>query len=233
MKIQITSDIHAGHWMRHFKCSIKDALDRVVPKGGADTLVVAGDIGHGMHAAQRVLVELAQRWERVVYVLGNHDYYGGVWNSSFSPPARTWCLNYANSGQFCGATLWHAPSPEAKEHMIQMSDFYEISGWVGNVDEMSAGDERHISESLPTGGVLVTHHLPLTESIAPKYAGDPLNCLFVHDIRDIITERKPKLVIHGHTHERRDYMFEETRVVCNPVGYPGENADFTPLIVDV
>ena len=46
----------------------------------------------------------------------------------------------------------------------------------------------------------------------------------------------PRLWIHGHTHGSKDYMLGDTRVICNPGGYPHrwENPNFIPrLIVEV
>jgi len=35
-------------------------------------------------------------------------------------------------------------------------------------------------------------------------------------------EHQPKLWIHGHGHDRCDYVLGKTRVVANPLGYPNE-----------
>lgn len=40
----------------------------------------------------------------------------------------------------------------------------------------------------------------------------------------------PALWIHGHVHESLDYAIGGTRVLCNPRGYPGENARFNPTL---
>ena len=37
-----------------------------------------------------------------------------------------------------------------------------------------------------------------------------------------VRERQPKLWIHGHSHDRCDYLLGKTRVVANPLGYPNE-----------
>ena len=49
---------------------------------------------------------------------------------------------------------------------------------------------------------------------------------YVHDLR-------PKLWIHGHTHDRCDYVIGDTRVIANPFGYPKElrsNEMFEPAL---
>jgi len=45
-----------------------------------------------------------------------------------------------------------------------------------------------------------------------------------------------KLWVHGHTHDPYDYVIGETRVVCNPRGYIGYEAqavDYELMYVDV
>jgi hypothetical protein len=42
---------------------------------------------------------------------------------------------------------------------------------------------------------------------------------------DVLAEVTPKLWHFGHTHEQIDVTLGETRFFCNPVGYPGEEAD--------
>ena len=37
-----------------------------------------------------------------------------------------------------------------------------------------------------------------------------------------VREHQPKLWIHGHSHDRCDYLLGKTRVVANPLGYPNE-----------
>ena len=36
------------------------------------------------------------------------------------------------------------------------------------------------------------------------------------------------LMRHGHTHSFFDYQINNTRILCNPLGYPGETTGFTP-----
>ena len=70
--------------------------------------------------------------------------------------------------------------------------------------------------------VIVTHHLPASTSIAKRYANDPLNPAFASKLEGLIETHRPELWIHGHTHVPCDYELFETRIACNPRGYPGE-----------
>ena len=75
--------------------------------------------------------------------------------------------------------------------------------------------------------VVVTHHAPTHLSIHETYAGDFLNCHYANDWFDTIAglEHPPALWCHGHTHNEFDYWAGNTRVVCNPMGYPNERAN--------
>jgi predicted phosphodiesterase len=227
MKIQIVSDIHISHWKRYLGKPLAECVDLLVPETDADVLVVAGDFGHGPRDMSLVLRQLMRRQSRVVFVEGNHDRYGEILGADLPHPRKCWNLIYSSLRvgvvKFAGATLWHTDSAEAKRRAPQISDYYEIKGWHEGVGEENLSDRAWLASQVTTDGVMVTHHLPLWESVAPKYANDPNNCLFVSDMSELIKERRPALVIHGHTHAASDYMFGPTRVVCNPIGYPGEN----------
>jgi calcineurin-like phosphoesterase family protein len=65
-----------------------------------------------------------------------------------------------------------------------------------------------------------------------------MNCCFSNDLEEeiLLMHNPPKLWIHGHTHDRFDYMIGETRVICYPRGYSGEHADhktYEPMIVEI
>jgi Icc-related predicted phosphoesterase len=84
--------------------------------------------------------------------------------------------------------------------------------------------------------VVVTHHLPALTSVAKRYANDQLNPVFASRLEDVIEKYRPELWIHGHTHVPCDYELFDTRIVCNPRGYPGETRESrfqASLIVEV
>jgi Icc-related predicted phosphoesterase len=78
--------------------------------------------------------------------------------------------------------------------------------------------------------IVVTHHLPLPQSIHVKYGASDLNPSFASNLEDLMGS-PVSLWIHGHTHESFDYVVNGTRIVCNPRGYlPMEpNAAFDPV----
>jgi calcineurin-like phosphoesterase family protein len=99
---------------------------------------------------------------------------------------------------------------------------------------------RYHKKFLMTSGadIIVSHHTPSLRSIHPRYANTPYNSSFSNDMEEEILAMKkpPKLWIHGHTHDRFDYMIGETRVICHPRGYKDELDDYIryePLIVEI
>ncbi|MCW6507065.1 metallophosphoesterase family protein [Lichenifustis flavocetrariae] len=76
--------------------------------------------------------------------------------------------------------------------------------------------------ALPFDGptVVVTHHAPHRRSLMVQF--DPLNGCYASDLEWLIRKHSPPLWVHGHTHVPSDYDVGNTRIVCNPRGYPGE-----------
>lgn len=82
--------------------------------------------------------------------------------------------------------------------------------------------------------VVVTHHAPSGLSVGERYKGDSRNCYYVSDLDDRIKSiSAPDLWLHGHIHSPSDYMIGSTRVVCNPIGYPGELPNSEIKIVEI
>jgi predicted phosphodiesterase len=69
------------------------------------------------------------------------------------------------------------------------------------------------------GGAGLIRELDPTGVDVLVLAGD---IFFVCDMAARVRERQPKLWIHGHSHDRCDYLLGRTRVVANPLGYPNE-----------
>lgn len=71
--------------------------------------------------------------------------------------------------------------------------------------------------------VVVGHHTPSFQSMAPCYAHDKLmNGAYHTNLEEFILDH-PEIVLwtHGHVHDPYDYMIGDCRVFCNPRGYVG------------
>ncbi|MFD0915412.1 metallophosphoesterase [Pseudahrensia aquimaris] len=82
--------------------------------------------------------------------------------------------------------------------------------------------------------IIVTHHAPHPNSVAPQYENDLLTAAFVSDLSGMIEKYQPDLWIHGHTHTPFDYQIGQTHIICNPLGYARERTGFVEdLVVEV
>jgi Icc-related predicted phosphoesterase len=85
-------------------------------------------------------------------------------------------------------------------------------------------------ENLPKDAKIVvcSHHAPSHLSIHEIYKNDRLmNGGYSTDMSEFILDRPQiRAWTHGHMHNNFDYTIGDTRVMCNPHGYPGENDQF-------
>ena len=80
--------------------------------------------------------------------------------------------------------------------------------------------------------VIVTHHAPSRLSLPLNFAGDILNAAYASDLDSEVKDSGARIWIHGHIHKQSDYKIGNTRVICNPRGYPDKpNQCFNPSLV--
>lgn len=94
------------------------------------------------------------------------------------------------------------------------------------INAKSAGyifDQIKQARALNMPVVVVTHHGPTELSLDDYYAGSPLNPCYVNTYGNRFANGEgPDVWIHGHIHDDKDYTIGRTRVLCNPIGYPGQ-----------
>jgi len=228
MIVQLLSDLHLEHH-RDRGQSLLQSLD----PAGVDVLILAGDIVQAMSAdwVRSVFEAFAARYPHVLYVPGNHEYYGsrprdvdalleGIDLPNFhllNPGVVT-----IDGQRFVGATLWFPLTDDERRYRGYLNDFNAIEGAVPWIHDAHAAHRRYLEEALAPGDVVITHHLPALPSIDPKYAGSPLNRFFWAQADDLVEQRRARLWVHGHTHVHVDYLLGETRLLANPLGYPHE-----------
>ena len=140
--------------------------------------------------------------------------------------------------RFIGATLWTdfrlhgvAAEPGAHRAALALNDFDNAirhgprrfttfeSAWRHAEDRAFIERElRNVRETAQTA-VVVTHHAPTPQSVAPRFEADPCNGAFASDLEALIAEHQPALWIHGHMHDPVDLVLGKARVLCNPAGY--------------
>jgi predicted MPP superfamily phosphohydrolase len=236
MRVQLLSDLHF-EFHRDDGRSFVESLD----PAGVDVLVLAGDIAVGPGIGPALDLFCGHYSEStVVYVHGNHEFYGHaraevvavtrgavarnenlVWLDASAAEIAGW--------RFLGAPLWFARAPDADRLKPSMNDFSVIPGFERWVYDENARALAFFESELRAGDVVVTHHLPSQRSVARRFEGHPLNAFFVCDVEPLIRAREPALWFHGHSHASSLYSIGPTRVACNPFGYARHelNTDFS------
>lgn len=202
--------------------------------------------------------QCCDKYENVIYVMGNHEHYlcnlsntENTIKECFSKHKNFHFLNndcvlIANT-LFSGGTLWTDFNNADKETMFEISeglnDYNRISitdeyQFVRAIQPEDILDEHyktlHFLEETVINSkqktVVVTHHAPSRSSKHPRFEDDHvLNWAYQSKLDNFIVKNEHiKLWIHGHTHQKHDYVIGKTRVVCNPRGYAGHEdcADF-------
>lgn len=241
MKLHILSDLHL-----EFAPFEPGAV-------GADVVVLAGDIGPGATGLRWAARAFAGT--PIVYVPGNHEFYGhelGALRRTLRRTARELGVHLLDDSavelagvRFLGATLWtdflaFGPGEEwfAKQaarrgmndcHVIRDGEQVFAPERMVELHETSrAWLARELRTPFAGPTVVVTHHLPSMQSVAPRYALSLLTAAFASRRDELVTQAD--LWVHGHTHDACDYELGGCRVVCNPRGYPGERlGGFDPL----
>lgn len=206
-----------------------------IPSDLGDVLVLAGDIlcFAREEEAGEMLARLRKKASQVVYVLGNHEYYRGA----FLPTRAVASVLCASTGihlldettatiagrRFVGSTLWFPYDDEAHAYRHLLTDFHLIARFEEGVYEENRRAVRFLDDQARPGDIVVTHHLPARDGIAPHFKREPLARLapfFANDHQGLVGRCQADLWIHGHMHVPSDWRLGQTRIVCNPIGYP-------------
>ena len=244
MKLLILSDLHN-------EFTAFEPVDTAV-----DVVVLAGDIDNGVEG----VVWASRTWQhgKIVYVAGNHEYYGRDYAETLALLRQTAAAHdiyllendeaVIDGVRFLGATLWtdfeyfgaENRAKAMEEGQRRLNDFRLIQfGQLGTFTPAHSIElHQHsvawltarLDEPFDGPTVVVTHHMPSTKSVAERFIGTPLSACFVSHLDHLFG--KMNLWIHGHTHDSFDYVADGTHVVCNPRGYVisrgAENSDFNP-----
>lgn len=196
---------------------------------------------------------VSEQFKQVIYVVGNHEHYNYTFNHTVSDLkyklakyANIAVLDnetiVGDEVTFIGGTLWtsmNGEDPFTMQAIVPCMPDWRIIKYFDGVNYYKYTPEQSVREHRKTVDyiniivkenpghkfVVVTHHTPSKQSQHEKFAHDIIgNGAFNSNLDDFIVYRPQiKAWIHGHTHDPFDYMINDTRVVCNPRGYPKEN----------
>jgi predicted phosphodiesterase len=247
MKLHIVSDLHLS----------QGAMP--LPATDADVVILAGDIAR---PAQAIVWASGIGKPVLYVPGNHEFYGGSIGGTirELKGLARGTCVQVLDRDEtviagtrFLGATLWTDfllyGKDEGRTAAVDaarrfMRDFERIKLDAGGATLFTPDDavslfqrdaawlSAKLAEPHDGPTVVITHHAPSPRSIAPRFAGTPLNACFVSDAEHLLGADRARLWVHGHTHDSFDYSVSGTRVVCNPRGYArdgvNENTSFDP-----
>jgi len=239
MKIGIISDIHYEfgecelHWSEPM-----------------DVLVVAGDVATKPSIVALNLAVIQKMVQvPVVFVLGNHEYYGGTLpGSTFEYASKLHNLPNIHmldrkewvygDVRFLGATLWSDLSNpmDAMNARAGISDYHTINNAEGYLltPEDTTNEwhkaNKYLTEQLHNHTfdgktVVVTHHAPSRVTTPDQFRGNRLQPAFSSRMDDLIRETEPDLWVYGHDHHTAEHRIGNTRLVSCQAGYPYERRE--------
>lgn len=240
MRIQYMSDLHL-----EFPENSMFLKQNEIPVTG-EVLVLAGDI---FYLKDRIAPRAkfwkwaSENYRQVLIVPGNHEYYnysdvmerGLQWK---------WMLRknvgyYQNQvvsiddTDFVLSTLWSRISPSDEYFVWKgMNDFRQIK-YNGKLLQIEEYNEMHevcisfirksIMGSKARHIIVVTHHLPTFQVVAPYPKGSVLNSAFASEYGNLICDNRIDAWIYGHSHTNIDSEIGGTKLLSNQMGYIFQN----------
>jgi predicted phosphodiesterase len=242
MRLHVLSDLHL------------EFAPFTSPEVSADVVILAGDIHLDAEAVPWALRTFPAT--PVVYVLGNHEFYGHALPKHIgtvkqrAQGSRVHVLEndllVLGETVFLGCTLWtdfdlfgnpriagsHATQRMTDYRKIRVSPEYR---WLRSIDtalihrRSRSWLEGQLDQHRGKKLVVITHHTPSPRSLAPSTAQDLTSAAYASELGGVVERSEARVWIHGHVHTSSDYVLGGTRVICNPRGYPDEyNANFAP-----
>ena len=245
MRIHLLSDLH-----NEFDPFTPEPLD-------CDVVILAGDIDLKARGVEWAKQSFSGP---VLYVPGNHEFYGGHLTHTLeklraAQDDRVRVLDRDEvilaGVRFLGAIMWTDFAATGNPHIAAFSaqnalnDFRQIRA--ENYRRIRPADlialavktkdwlRDRLSEPFDGPTVVITHHAPTLRSLQDNpHAGTHLDAAFANRWEDLMCGDQVALWVHGHSHTAVDYEVAGTRVVSNPRGYPGEETGFCPdLVIEV
>lgn len=254
MKYFLMSDLHLT-----YRNMSEDELFWLLPPDKDSTLILLGDVVEfcrlGVGGSDRKYIQfLVDHWTKVLYVPGNHEYYGSD-VARVSKEAMNFLHSFPNlhlldngtyedgDDVFIGSTLWtnFALSNHSMKECKKFHDFSFIKNEGMKITPEFIIDlyynsiefiNREVMKVEKEGkkAIVCTHFAPSFNSIPwrYRYQFNGLNDYFFSNLEEFIKRRPTiKWWLHGHIHDGCKYMIGNTRVMCNPLGNYKETSNGT------
>lgn len=239
MKLHVLSDLH------------NDFSTFVPASGNYDLVILAGDIdvkARGVKWANQAFAC------PVIYVCGNHEFYGSHIDHTYRKMKEQASANVHvleneifvwKQTRFLCTTSWTDFSSTGNvAAAIQVA-----SDWMNDFRFIRTGENyrrlrpsdviarnhashdwlaKELGKPFEGKTVVVTHHAPVLEVVGDKHEGH-LSAAYANSWYALLEQAD--LWVFGHTHKAIDVSLGRCRVVSNPCGYPTEKTGFDPGLV--
>ncbi len=235
MKVQYCSDLHFNN-PDNISFFANGYLDK-----SAEILILGGDVTFLNYFdrpfEKSFFRRLSDNYERVIYLLGNSEFYGGEDTAILDRPFLERLHenlivvnNYTESigfHRFIFSTLWSEVSVVNEREVINGShDFHYFRYKGASIDRQiynrwHSDAVAYIRKALsdnPLGNkqVVVTHHMPSMKCSTERWEGSPLNDVFVAHQDALVEFSEAAFWLYGHSHENRSaFSIGKTTLLTN------------------
>jgi UDP-2,3-diacylglucosamine pyrophosphatase LpxH len=243
--IQILSDIHLEHRDQNL---LTDACFSTFVEPAAQILCLIGDIGSPYQQSFVDFVRwCSERWELVLFVAGNHDFFSHLGETCEVMAARmaAVCARHSNVRMlhnetlrvddclFIGSTLWsHVPDQHAAELAVSLTSFHYIFTAPGVPVTVAQNNAEHskcagfiaraVTEAVQQKlkPVVLTHYVPSMDCTShPRFDAGNSKYGFSTQLSSAHAPGTIHLWAAGHTHYNFSHSREGYRLVSNQYGY--------------
>lgn len=246
MIFQYASDLHL-EFPENYDYLMQNPIQ---PQG--DILILAGDIVTFSQLEKRMdfFNYLADHFEQVYWLPGNHEYYyGDISRSQGSVNEKIKDnLSLVNNvkisvpgSDLIFSTMWSHISPKNEREIGEsVSDFYVIrnnggifrpADFTGLHTQCVEFIEKELSQQTEQNKIVITHHVPTLTNYPIRFVGSTLNEAFAVELSEMIEKYKPAYWIYGHHHENIPaFKIDHTMMLTNQLGYvrTKEHAGYSP-----
>lgn len=262
MLIDYISDIHEDVHCKEdlTKESFIKHFSKLFPAKTGEILLIAGDLSHVINRIYTFLrlTKEIYGYERIFYVLGNHELYlFKQWErdsykySSLNKiidikkklkPLEKFGIYLLDGNiveykekRFGGLCMWYDGSflkkkyEDITDEEIVLFQKETIPDWkyiygIGNFQSHYIKEFKKLLIIYKNCDIILTHINPISEEFAfsEEYKDSDTNGFFAFDGEDIVKETPAIVWLYGHTHIPKEFEVHNTKLICNPVGYPAE-----------
>lgn len=232
MKLLILSDVHT-----EFR------VPEIIVPVETDVIILAGDIGvYGEESLKDFLHKMNEYNKPVLYVLGNHEFYGTSnidylhvmeWFRNLEKEFCNLIILHnetviVEGVNFVGTPLWTNFDDDfwmEKVSQKSISDFVESCFTTKDYIQMYEESEMFIASNIVPEmiNVVITHFPPLEELTNPKF---PKYNSYFNNRMGWVCNLDVDLWVYGHNHWSLDKEINGVHFASNQLGYPRESTNF-------